>query len=200
MKKIIISGVAVAVAAIGLVGAPYLTGLIAERDTRDLANTFNADARYGEIAIVSYERGIRSSRVEYEYKLPEYLQDLSKDSDIVEYSCDYSHGIIGIAYNCNFNSNPMYQTILDTFFAGEDPLSITGSISAFGSFDQTIEFKEINHTMEDGAAIKLAPGKIVVRSDSNFEDYDGEAEFGALEFSNEGGAMTIGVRSRGVLT
>ena len=73
MKKIIISGVAVAVAAIGLVGAPYLTGLIAERDTRDLANAINADARYGEIAIVSYERGIRSSRVEYEYKLPEYL-------------------------------------------------------------------------------------------------------------------------------
>ena len=194
MKKIIISGVAVAVAvaAIGLVGAPYLTGLIAEKDTRDLVNAMNADARYGEIAIVSYESGIRSSRVEYEYKLPEYLQDLSKDSDIVEYSCDYSHGIIGIAYNCNFNSNPMYQTILDTFFAGEDPLSITGTISAFGSFDQTIEFKEINHTMEDGAAIKLAPGKIVIRSDSNFEDYDGEAEFGALEFSNEGGAMTIG--------
>ncbi len=196
MKKIIISGVAVAVAvavaAIGLVGAPYLTGLIAEKDTRDLANAMNADARYGEIAIVSYERGIRSSRVEYEYKLPEYLQDLSKDSDIVEYSCDYSHGIIGIAYNCNFNSNPMYQIILDTFFAGEDPLSITGTISAFGSFDQTIEFKEINHTMEDGAAIKLAPGKIVIRSDSNFEDYDAEAEFGALEFSNEDGAMTIG--------
>ena len=47
--------------------------------------------------------------------------------------------------------------------------------------------------MEDGAAIKLAPSKIVVRSDrNNFEDYDAEAEFGALEFSNEDSAMTIG--------
>ena len=46
MRKIII--IALVVAAVGLAGAPYLSGFIAEKETRNLANTLNEDGRYGD--------------------------------------------------------------------------------------------------------------------------------------------------------
>ena len=189
MRKIII--IAVVVAAVGLSGAPYLSGFIAERETRNLANTLNEDGRYGEFDIVAYERGMRSSRVEYEYKLPTYWQALSQTSDTVQYACDYAHGITGIVYHCDFKSDPVYQTMVDQYFAGDDPLSIKGNISAFGGFDQTIEIKALEQTLEDGAALKLAAVKVVIESDSGFKEHDGKARIGALEIASTDGSFTL---------
>ena len=189
MRKIII--IALVAAAVGLPGAPYLSGFIAERETRNLANTLNEDGRYGEFDIVAYERGMRSSRVEYEYKLPTYWQALSQTSDTVQYACDYKHGITGIVYHCDFKSNPAYQAVMDQYFAGEDPLSITGNISAFGGFDQTIELKALEQNLEDGAALKLVAVKVVIESDSGFREHDGKARIGALEITSTDGSFTL---------
>ena len=189
MRKIII--IAVVVAAVGLSGAPYLSGFIAEKETRNLANTLNEDGRYGEFDIVAYERGMRSSHVEYEYKLPTYWQALSQTSDTVQYACDYAHGITGIVYYCDFTSDPVYQTMVDQYFAGDDPLSIKGNISAFGGFDQTIEIKALEQTLEDGAALKIAAVKVVIESDSGFKEHDGKARIGALEIASTDGSFTL---------
>ena len=189
MRKIII--IAVVAAAAGVSGAPYLSGFIAERETRNLANTLNKDGRYGEFDIVAYERGMRSSRVEYEYKLPTYWQALSQTSDTVQYACDYEHGITGIVYHCDFKSDPVYQAMIDQYFAGEDSLSITGNISAFGGFDQTIELKALEQTLEDGAAIQLAAVKVVIESDSGFKEHDGKARIGALEIASADDSFTL---------
>lgn len=186
MWKIIIA--AVVVAAVGLPGAPYLSGFIAERETRNLANTLNKDGRYGEFDIVAYERGMRSSRVEYEYKLPAYWQALPETSDTIKYACNYAHGITGIVYNCEFKPDP---AVIDQYFAGEDSLSITGNISAFGGFDQTIELKALEQTLEDGAAIQLAEVKVVIESDSGFKEHDGKAQIGALEIASTDGSFTL---------
>ena len=189
MRKIII--IAVVVVGVGLAGAPYLSGFIAERETRNLANTLNEDGRYGEFDIVAYERGMRSSRVEYEYKLPTYWQALSQTSDTVQYACDYAHGITGIVYHCDFKSDPVYQTMVDQYFAGDDPLSITGNISAFGGFDQTIEIKALEQTLEDGAALQLAAVKVVIESDNGFKEHDGKAQIDALEIASTDGSFTL---------
>ena len=189
MRKIII--IAVVVVGVGLSGAPYLSGFIAERETRNLANTLNEDGRYGQIDIVAYERGMRSSRVEYEYKLPTYWQALSQTSDTVQYACDYEHGITGIVYHCDFKSDPVYQTMIDQYFAGDDPLSITGNISAFGGFDQTIELKALEQTLEDGVALQLAAVKVVIESDSGFKEHDGKARIDTLEITSTDGSFTL---------
>ena len=189
MRKIII--IALFVAAVGLSGAPYLSGFIAERETRNLANTLNEDGRYGEFDIVTYERGMRSSRVEYEYKLPNYWQALSQTSDTIQYACDYAHGITGIVYHCDFKSDPFYQAMVDQYFAGEDPLSIKGNISAFGGFDQTIELKALEQTLEDGAALQLTAVKVAIESDSGFKEHDGKARIGALEIASDDGSFTL---------
>lgn len=188
MRNIIIAGVVVAV--IGLLGAPYLTGLIAEKETRNLLNTINKDGRYGEVDIVAYDRGLRSSRVRYEYKLPAYWQALSETSDTLSYACEYSHGMTGIVYNCDLKSNPLYQAVVDQYFAGEDPILITGAISAFGAFEQTIELAALNKTLEDGA-IKLAALKIVMRSDSGLAEHNVRARIGALEIASGDGSFTL---------
>lgn len=189
MRNIIIAGVVVL--GIGLLGAPCLTGLIAEKETRNLVNTLNQDGRYGEIDIVAYDRGLRSSRVRYEYKLPAYWQALSETSDTLSYACEYSHGISGIVYNCDLKSNPLYQAVVDQYFAGEDPILITGAISAFGAFEQTIELAALDQTLEDGAAIKLAALKVVMRSDSGLAEHDGRARIGALEIASGDGSFTL---------
>ena len=189
MWKIIIA--ALVIAAIGLPGASYLSGFIAERETRNLANTLNKDGRYGEFDIVAYERGMRSSRVEYEYKLPAYWQALPETSDTIKYACNYAHGITGIVYNCEFKPDPVYQAMIGQYFAGEDALSITGNISAFGGVDQTIEIKALEQTLEDGAAIQLAAVKVVIESDSDFKEHDGKARIGALEIASTDGSFRL---------
>lgn len=189
MRKIII--IALVAAAIGLSGAPYLSGFIAEKETRNMANTLNKDGRYGQIDIVSYERGMRSSRVESEYTLPAYWQALLETSDPIKYACDYAHGMTGIVYNCDFKSNPAYEALMDQYFAGDNPLSITGNISAFGGFDQTIELKALEQTLEDGAALKLAAAKVVIESDSGFREHDGKARIGALEITSTDGSFAL---------
>ena len=189
MLKIII--IALVAAAVGLAGAPYLSGFIAEKETRNLANTLNEDGRYGQIDIVAYERGMRSSRVESEYTLPAYWQALLETADPIKYACDYAHGMTGIVYNCDFKSNPAYEAVMDQYFAGDDPLSITGNISVFGGSDQTIELKALEQTLEDGAALKLAAVKVVLESDSGFKEHDGKAWIGALEIASDDGAFTL---------
>ena len=189
MRKIII--IALVAAAVGLSGAPYLSGFIAERETRNMANTLNEDGRYGQIDIVSYERGMRSSRVESEYTLPAYWQALLETSDPIKYACDYAHGMTGIVYNCDFKSNPAYEAVMDQYFAGEDPLLITGNISAFGGSDQTIELRALEQDLEDGVALKLAAVKVVIESDSGFREHDGKARIGALEITSNDGSFTL---------
>ena len=189
MRKIIIIGVVVT--AVGLSGAPYLSGFIAEKETRNMANTLNEDGRYGQIDIVSYERGMRSSRVESEYTLPAYWQALLETSDPIKYACDYAHGMTGIVYNCDFKSNPAYQAVMDQYFAGEDPLLITGNISAFGGSDQTIELKALEQNLEDGVALKLVAVKVMIESDSGFKEHDGKARIGALEITSTDGSFTL---------
>ena len=189
MQKIII--IALVAAAVGLSGAPYLSGFIAERETRNMANTLNEDGRYGQIDIVAYERGMRSSRVEFEYTLPTYWQALLETSDPIKYACDYAHGMTGIIYNCDFKSNPVYEAVMDQYFAGDDPLSVTGNISVFGGSNQTIELKALEQTLEDGAALKLAAVKVVIESDSGFKEHDGNARIGALEITSTDGSFTL---------
>ena len=189
MRKIII--IALVAVAAGLAGAPYLSGFIAERETRNMASTLNEEGRYGQIDIVAYERGMRSSRVESEYTLPAYWQALLEITDPIKYACDYAHGMTGIVYNCDLKSNPAYETVMDQYFAGEDPLSIMGNISIFGGSDQTIELKALEQTLEDGAALKLAAVKVVIESDSGFREHDGKARIGALEITSTDGSFTL---------
>lgn len=188
MKKSII-----AVACVGAVvlAAPYITGSIAETETRNMTAELNKSPNeYGTTNIVSYDRGYGSSQISYEYTLPAILAKAFDYEGTVLYDCDYSHGFVGIDYDCNFRSNAGYQKFVEEEFAGDDPILITGGISAFGGFTQKLATKSIDKVV-DGTAFKVAASEIVIDSDSSFSDYDGTAEFGAIEIVDEKQSMVL---------
>jgi len=190
MKKTII---AVAVIAAGVaIGAPYITGSLAESETRKLIEEFNQNAEeYGTTNIVSYERGFRSSKVAYEYQLPSSLVSVLDYKEPMKYDCDYQHGITGIDYDCNLQSNVAYKQFVDDNFSGEDPLSITGAISAFGGLTQQIATTAIDKKLDDGTILKLEPSQIDLESDGGFAVFDSVAKLGALEISNAQGSFNM---------
>ncbi len=189
MKKTVIAGACL----IGVVlAAPYVTGSIAESETRNLLADMNQkSAEYGVTKITSYERGYKSSQVAYEYEMPAGLAALTDFKGTILYNCDYSHGFTGIDYSCNFQQNEGYQTFLQEEFGGEDPISITGGISAFGGLTQEITSKAINKTMDDGSVLKLAPSEIIVESGGDFSAYDVVAKLGALDMSSNDGSLVL---------
>lgn len=190
MKKSIIAIACVAVA--GVVGAPYITGSIAESETRKIVEEFNAKSdEYGVTKIVSYDRGFGSSTVAYEYNFPQSLSALTGFEDTIKYNCEYSHGMTGIDYTCDLKANEAYKSFIDTELDGVDPVSITGGLSAFGGFTQKIATTAIDKKMDDGSVLKLQPSEIIVESDSGFTVYDSVAKLGAFELSDENGSFSM---------
>lgn len=190
MKKIVIAIAVIGGAAVA--GAPYITGAMAESETRKLVAEFNKKSdEYGVTKIVSYERGFRSSTVAYEYQLPTGLAALTEYDETLKYNCDYAHGMTGIEYSCDLSSNEGYKKFIDQYFSGDDPISITGGISAFGGFTQEIASKAIDKKMDDGTVLKLAPSNITLASGSDFAAFDSVANFGALEISASDGSLNM---------
>ena len=190
MKKSVIA-IAVVAAAV-VVGAPYVTGSIAESETRKIAEMMSSKpAEYGVATITAYERGYRSSTVSYDYELPVGLAVMTGAEGVFKYDCDYSHGIVGIDYSCHFNGNEGYAKFVTEHFNGEDPLSITGDISAFGGWSQELSTKLIDQTMEDGTVMKIEPSRIVVESDSGMSAFDSTAKIGAINISDKDGTLKM---------
>ncbi len=194
MKKSIVA-IAVVAAAV-VVGAPYLTGSLAESETRKMVDGFNQKPdEYGTTSIVSYERGYRSSKVSYEYQLPTALAAFAGSKQAYKYDCDYVHGMASVDFDCNIRANEAYKKFIDDNFAGDDPLQITGDMSAFGGLSQEIALKNISQTLKDGTTLKFSPSKIVVESDAKLSVFDSTANFGELEISSKDGALNMGASS-----
>jgi len=190
MKKSLVLIAVVVV--LGLVGMPYLTGSVAESETRKIVAQFNQKSdEYGTTNIANYARGIRSSQVEYEYTLPAHLAAIIGLNDTLKYNCDYTHGITGIDYDCNLRSNSAYAALIEHYFANEDPLLITGSISALGGFTQQIATREIDQKLNNGGVVKIAPSSIFIEANGNFSELTSTSNFGGMEFSNADGSATL---------
>ncbi len=191
MKKIIVS-VAVLVV-VCIVAMPYVTGSIAEKETRLIVEKINArPLDYGVTEITSYERGFRSSQVVYEYQLPPSIALTLGFNEAIIYQCNYTHGLTGIDYACDFLANKAYQDFINDSLDGENPLEITGAISAFGGFDQRVATKPINRTLEDGSILKLSASELVVSSDASFASFKSIANIGPIEIVEDGKTMVVG--------
>ncbi len=190
MKKTII---AIAVVAAGvLVGAPYITGSVAESETRTAVDSMNAkSAQYGSLEIVNYERGFRSSQVSYEYELPAGWAVMTQLEGALKYDCEYAHGIMGIDYHCHFRANEGYAKFVAENFGGEDPVSITGEISAFGGVTQEITSKAIDKSVDGGSVLQIDSSRIFIESDSSFSVFDSTAEIGKIKVVDEKGEVAV---------
>lgn len=190
MKKSIIAIAVIAGAVV--IGAPYITGSMAESETRSMVEQLNANsAQYGSATITAYDRGFRNSKVSYEYEFPAGLAAMTKLEQTFKYDCEYAHGITGIDYSCDLNSNEFYQKMVSEHFDGQDPISITGAISAFGGLTQEIASTAIDKTAEDGTVLKLQPSRLLIESDASFSVFDSTAEFGEMNLSGGDGSIKM---------
>lgn len=196
MKKII-PVVLIALLAIFL-GGPYLTGKIAESETQKIITNLNqSSSEYGLTEIVSYERGMRSTKSKYRYTLPPTFATLVDRTEPIEYSCDSTHGITGIDFNCKFDGESDYSKFVAQNLDGKDPLSIYGSVSAFGGLSQTISFSEVKDLEVEGEKLNLPNMKIEVSTDASMENFDINGASDAFSIDSEKGKLSLGKMSIG---
>ena len=165
MKKIIV--LLVIIVAV-FVGAPFITGKIAETETRKLVDNINQNAEQsGNIDILSYERSMRSTNARYQYTPPAHFAALFPGHADIVLNCDSSHGITGIDYQCKFEGESSYSKFVATELDGKDPISIYGSVSAFGGLSQTIEVSEVKDFNLDGGTLTIPNANITIGSDTS---------------------------------
>ncbi len=193
MKKIIIP--VVIIAAI-FVGAPYITGKIAETETKKMIDGFNQSAStYGTTEVLSYDRGFRSTQARYKYLPPSQLTGFTKEFGEIVYACDSSHGVIGIDFNCKLEGESAYSKFVAEKLNGKDPLSIYGSISAFGGISQTIALEEVKDFELDGASITIPNSKITVDTDAKGSSIKLSGGSDAFAMQGNGQTMKVGTMS-----
>jgi len=141
LKKIIIL---VLVIAAVFIGGPFYSGKVAETETMKLVEKMNqSSTEYGSTEVLKYDRGMRSTSARYKYTPPAAFAAFTKDFGEIVYTCDSSHGITGIDYTCSLEGESVYSKFVAENLDGKDPLSVYGSISAFGGISQTIALDEV---------------------------------------------------------
>lgn len=193
MKKIIIP--VVIIAAI-FVGAPYFTGKIAETETKKMIDGFNQSAStYGTTEVLSYERGLRSTQARYKYLPPSQFAGFTKEFGEIVYACDSSHGVTGIDFSCKLEGESAYSKFVTEELGGKDPLSIYGSISAFGGISQTIALEEVKDFELDGATLTIPNTKITVDTDAKGSAIKLSGGSEAFDMQGNGQTMKVGEMS-----
>lgn len=192
MKKSFIAiGLIIAIAFIGM---PYVTGKVAETASHQLVDNINSDTvKNGKTTILSYERGYRSSQSTYQYELPAFLNEMM-DIGAIEYECTSQHGITSVDYHCQLSNKGAYGEFVKEFLAGTDPLSVFGSVSAFGSIDQTIAIEPVALDMSDQNAgvINLKKSAITLESNKEFKSFVIEGAINGLSITNNEESFDVG--------
>ncbi len=191
MKKLII--VIVLVLAALLFGAPYYSGKVAETETLKLVEKINQSAEeYGSTEVLSYDRGVRTTSARYKYTPPAPFAAFSKEFGEVIYACESSHGIAGIDYECALEGESVYSKFVAEKLDGKDPLSVYGSISAFGGINQTITLDEVKGLEVDGATLNFPKARLSIDTDANASVFKINGGSDAFEMEGSGEMLSVG--------
>lgn len=173
-------------------GGSYFTGSVAEQETRNLVDQLNQQSQeYGGLNVDQYDRGLFNSKVSFEYSLPSYLVALTEYKEPIKYSCHYDHGMTDIDYACDFLENEAYQQFVEKNFEGQNPIRVTGAISAFGGLTQTVSVDAIDKEIGDGGRFKIGASEISVKSTGEFQKYDLDAKIGAINIRDKEGDIAL---------
>jgi len=176
-----------------LFGAPYYTGKVAEAETLKLVDSMNqSSAEYGSTEVLNYDRGLRSTTARYKYTPPAPFETFSKEFGDIVYACESNHGVIGIDYTCALEGESVYSKFVDEKLDGKDPLSVFGSISAFGGITQTIALDEVKGLEVDGATLNFPKAQISLATDTNASSFDISGGSDAFEMEGNGEKLSVG--------
>ena len=171
-------------------GAPYYTGKVAETETLKLVDKINqSQSQYGVTEVLSYQRGVRSTTARYKYTPPGSLAKLSKDFGEIVYVCESDHGVLSIDYRCELEGESVYSKFVSEKLGGNDPLSVFGSISAFGGITQSISLDKIDDLEIDGVVLNFPQALLTVETDANASTF--QISGGSDEFQIHGDGETL---------
>jgi len=198
MKKLMI--VLAILIGVVILGAPYISGKVAESETHRLVEEINqSPANYGAIKILSYDRSFRITESTFRYMLPAALSMATKIQSI-DYNCHSKHGITGINYSCGLIKKDAYKRFVDSNTGGRDPISITGSVSLFGSVHQTLKIDSIKNLESGPSTLNLANTELSVRTDRQLSSYDVSGHSDGITLLNGAERISIGaIQLKGTL-
>ena len=191
MKKLIPVVIILALAL--FLGAPYITGKIAETETMKMVAAIQQDtATYGDIDVVSYDRGFRSTTAKYRYSPPAFMAAIIQSEAPIEFGCESKHGILGINYECQLQGEGNYADFVAEKLDGKDPFSIYGSVSVFGAITQTYELKAIKDLDMGGQVITTPNALFTVKTDNEMSAFNVTGGSKPFQIEDEGSNLEFG--------
>ncbi|MDD2465049.1 MAG: DUF945 family protein [Desulfobulbus sp.] len=179
MKKII-SAVVVLLIAAGS-SAPYVSGLVAERQFRAIltkCNKMYKDATLGAtLEITRYSRGYASSEVEWKYNLGP-LSSLYGAQEVLFHD-HIKHGLTGAVATTSLMKNPKYEEFIKTKLAGKDPLHITTHYSLLGNSEVTTNLDAVSVKVDEHI-LQVKPAHVVAKVDKELKKFVYEGSWDGL--------------------
>jgi len=190
MKKLLVT--LAVIAGIAIFCVPYVTGKVAESETRRFIDQINQSrSEYGATEIVAYKRGFRTTEASYRYTLPTVSSGLNEVGSI-EYNCQSRHGITEISFSCKLTGDNDYSKFVDENLDGKDPLSMTGSVSIFGKIDQRFAIDAIQGLSLDSGVFDITKTELRISTDNELSHYQMSGNSGGVTISRGAEQMTLG--------
>lgn len=194
MKKLLAAVVVILIAA-GL-SAPYVSGLIAERQIR--AKVDKTNKLYGEVApgmsveIIRYDRGFASSEVEWRVNLGK-MSSLYGAKEWV-FQDKVKHEWTGVVAETSLAKNPQYQELLTSKLAGKDPLHIVTRYSLTGEMESTLTLDAFSVDVE-GQTLQVQPARFVGSVDKDLQHFVYDGSWEGLAVNGVGSLDTVGMKA-----
>ena len=180
MKKLVV-GIFVVIVIV-IAAAPFVSGLMMENmltaQTASYAERYANQPFYPKVEIVSYQRGYRSSQIEWSISLPEY--EIFAEIGPIVISETAQHGLTGVTTQASLTKNSWYNDFINEQLAGKDPFSMTGEYSIFSGGTAKFATEGFEIPIEDEVTLKVKAGQLTCNSDSSLEKIKTAAEFAGL--------------------
>lgn len=193
MKKFLAAIVVLLIAAGG--SAPYVSGLVAEREIRNIiakANTLYAETALGISAeIIQYKRGYASSEVEWKVN----LGTMSSLYGVKELFLQeqLKHEMTGVVATLSLAKNPQYQEFIKTKLAGKDPLHVTTRYSLTGKIESTFVLDAF--ALPSGEqTLNIKPARFVVTGDKDLKRFVMDGAWEGMAVNGMGSLETVSVK------
>lgn len=193
MKKFLAAIVVLLIAA--GVSAPYVSGLVAEREIRDIiakTNKLYADTALGITAeITQYKRGYSSSEVEWKVNLGTMSSLYGVKELLIQ--DQIKHEMTGVVATASLAKNPKYQEFVKTKLAGKDPIHITTRYSLTGEIETTFVLDAFS--LPDGEqTLNIKPARFVCTGDKDLKHFVMDGAWEGMAVNGMGSLDTVSMK------
>lgn len=193
MKKFLAAIVALLIAAGA--SAPYVSGLVAEREIRDIiakANKLYAETALGISAeIIQYKRGYASSEVEWKVNLGTMSALYGVKELLLQEQL--KHEMTGVVSTLSLTKNPQYQEFVKSKLAGKDPLHVTTRYFLTGKIESTFVLDAFSLPAGE-QTLNIKPARFVGTGDKELKHFVMDGAWEGMAVNGMGSVDTVSLK------